>query len=220
MKAGASHTASTVFDAATNAAWAGTEVTGAKAYDTATVSHSTDRLHWRRSPIPSSVAAAARARAVRRHGHPDRGWDGPQLEHPGTPGGGLLQLPGTVFGRRQLFALEGFLRTIRLIRPRCRAGPSGRAGPDHPGLRAGDGLMGAWRRIILVSGVLAVGLALVGALVVTSHGSDRPSAQPSRLPPLPDRGGAESSVSHQLAVTGPVPAKTATHSPSLRRAAP
>ncbi len=35
-----SNTATTVFNAATNAAWAGTEVTGAKAYDTATVSHS------------------------------------------------------------------------------------------------------------------------------------------------------------------------------------
>ena len=35
-----STTATTVFNAATNAAWAGTELTGAKAYDTATVSHS------------------------------------------------------------------------------------------------------------------------------------------------------------------------------------
>ena len=37
---GSSNTATTVFDAATNAAWAGTELTGAKAYDTAKVSHS------------------------------------------------------------------------------------------------------------------------------------------------------------------------------------
>jgi hypothetical protein len=37
---GSSNTATTVFDAATNAAWAGTEVTAAKAYDTAKVSHS------------------------------------------------------------------------------------------------------------------------------------------------------------------------------------
>ena len=37
---GSSNTATTVFDAATNATWAGTELTGAKAYDTAKVSHS------------------------------------------------------------------------------------------------------------------------------------------------------------------------------------
>ena len=37
---GTSNTATTVFNAATNAVWAGTEVTGAKAYDTAKVSHS------------------------------------------------------------------------------------------------------------------------------------------------------------------------------------
>ena len=38
VKQGSSETATTVFDAATNAAWAGTGTTGAKAYDTATVS--------------------------------------------------------------------------------------------------------------------------------------------------------------------------------------
>jgi Bacterial Ig-like domain (group 3) len=37
---GSSNTSTTVFNAATNAAWAGTELTGTKAYDTATVSHS------------------------------------------------------------------------------------------------------------------------------------------------------------------------------------
>ena len=37
---GTSNTATTVFNAATNAAWVGTEVTGSKAYDTAKVSHS------------------------------------------------------------------------------------------------------------------------------------------------------------------------------------
>src|SRR5258708_2416981 len=38
--AGTSTTATTVFDAATNAAWSGTETTGASAYDTATVKSS------------------------------------------------------------------------------------------------------------------------------------------------------------------------------------
>ena len=40
VEKGSSNTATTVFDAATKGAWAGTEVTGTKAYDTAKVSHS------------------------------------------------------------------------------------------------------------------------------------------------------------------------------------
>ena len=76
--------------------------------------------------------------------------------------------------------------------------------------------MGARRRIILGSGVLAVVLALVGALVVTSQGSDRPSAQPTggSSTTAPRSDGAESSVSHQPA-TSPSNAITAVPAESL-----
>ncbi len=76
--------------------------------------------------------------------------------------------------------------------------------------------MGARRRIILGSGVLAVVLALVGVLVVTNNGSDRPSAQPTRGSPTTAArsDGAESSVNSQPA-TSPSSAVTAVPAESL-----
>jgi lipoprotein-anchoring transpeptidase ErfK/SrfK len=76
--------------------------------------------------------------------------------------------------------------------------------------------VGARRRIILGSGVLAVVLALVGVLVVTNNGSDRPSAQPTRgsSTTAARSDGAESSVSTQPA-TSPSSAVTAVPAESL-----
>jgi lipoprotein-anchoring transpeptidase ErfK/SrfK len=76
--------------------------------------------------------------------------------------------------------------------------------------------VGARRRIILGSGVLAVVLALVGVLVVTSHGSDRPSAKPivGSSTTAARSHGAASSVSPQPA-TSPSTAVTAVPAESL-----
>jgi lipoprotein-anchoring transpeptidase ErfK/SrfK len=72
--------------------------------------------------------------------------------------------------------------------------------------------MGARRRIILGSGVLAVGLAVAGAWVVTSHGSAyRPSSQPTGGSSTTGARSeaAEPSVSHQLGVADQARANTA-----------
>ncbi len=96
VAAGTSTTATTVFDAATNAAWTGTETAGASAFDTASVTPSAGIT----ATGTVDLHLLPQRRLHRRHGQPgghgdaDVGGGGAQLGHPGPAGGGLLQLRG------------------------------------------------------------------------------------------------------------------------------
>ncbi len=94
MTAGTSTTDTTVFDAATNAAWTGTETAGAHAFDTASVIPSagitaTGTVTYTFFPNAACTGTGTPAGTVTLTWH--RG--GAQLGHPGAAGGRHLQLP-------------------------------------------------------------------------------------------------------------------------------
>ena len=90
--------ATTVFDAATNTAWAGTEKTGASAFDTATVTGA-----GRGDADGNGDLHVFYQRHLQRdrdnggHGCPDRRWGGAQCEHPRSAGRWWRCVPGRVF---------------------------------------------------------------------------------------------------------------------------
>ena len=179
-----SNTATTVFNAATKASWAGTELTGAKAYDTAKVSTvggitatgTVTYTFYSTGNCSSTTTNAGTVTLTANGSVPNSGTQGPLQPGPHSfqaAYSGDSRLPPSTS------SCEPFTVT-----PADTAPPA----PITPVL-AGDGLVGARRRIILGSGVLAGVLALVGAFVVTIMvPNDHPPSQPEgRRPRLPDR---------------------------------
>ena len=87
VAAGTSTTATTVFDAATNAPWTGNETTGAHAFDTASVDPLLGRHHRHRHgdlhPLPQRLMHGRHGHPSG-HGHADGGRGGAQLGHSGA----------------------------------------------------------------------------------------------------------------------------------------
>ncbi len=91
-------TPTTVFDAATNTAWAGTEKTGASAYDTATVTGAGVTPTGTVTYTFFTNNTCTGTGDFGGHGHLDSGRDGPQLVDQGTTGGGRVCVPSCVCG--------------------------------------------------------------------------------------------------------------------------